>query len=304
MGQRLRIVTFNVFPPAYRVVAEWAARHGHRLVLLVTMPRADDDRYGVEHPDLASIAPEDQDVLVTTRLKGTAAPVIRALEPDLVISATFPRRIPPEVTSIPRYGALNVHPSLLPRWRGPNPQRAIYEGDDVIGVTLHRMDPEFDAGPILGRRAMERPPDMTAQDLLYLWLGLIGEVLEEGARRAVAGDPGDPQDHRLATYCAPFTDAERWLDWTEPARIVQRRAAALNVATPTARAWINGRPVQVLEVRALRLPAPEARPGTVLHWSGDVGTIRVADGAVSIRTRTMPVPPVMPAAGAERLSAV
>ncbi|HXM57790.1 MAG TPA: formyltransferase family protein [Candidatus Dormibacteraeota bacterium] len=283
MGKGLRIVTFNVFPPAYRLVAEWAARHGHQLVLLVTVPGNHDDRYGDAYPDLVTLVPSTQDVLVTTRLRRTGAPVIAALEPDLIVVATFPRRIPPEVTAIPRFGALNVHPTALPRGRGPNPQRAVYEGEPTVAVTLHRMDPEFDAGPILSQREVPRPADLTAPSLLQLWMDLSAVVLEEGVARAVAGETGEPQDHRLATYSPPFTEAERWLDWTEPALTLQRRAAALNVAAPTAMAEVDGRPAVVLDVRALRFPAPPVAPGTILRYSDDVVTVRVADGTVSVR---------------------
>lgn len=295
MGEKLRVVTFNVFQPAYGIVAEWAARHGHRLVLLVTVPGGGGDRYGDEVPGLAAVTPPGQDVLVTTRLRRTAAPVIEALAPDLIVSVTYPLRIPPEVAAIPRYGALNVHPSVLPRWRGPNPQRSIYEGDAMVGATLHRMDPEFDSGPMLSRHELPRPADMTARDLLHLWLELCATVLREGVERAVAGDPGEPQDHRVATYAAPFSEQERWLDWSEPALTVQRRAAALNVAAPTACAVVDGQPVEALEVRALRVSVPPGPPGTLLRRSGDVGTVRVADGAVSVRMRPMPAgaaPPV------------
>ena len=72
--------------------------------------------------------------------------MIAALAPDLIVSATYPHRIPPEVTAIPRYGAVNLHPSPLPRGRGPNPQRLIYEGDPIIGGTLHRMSPSSTPG--------------------------------------------------------------------------------------------------------------------------------------------------------------
>jgi methionyl-tRNA formyltransferase len=283
MGKGLRVVTFNVFPPAYRLVAEWAARHGHELVLLATVPGSHEDRYGDAYPDLPTLVPPTQDVLVTTRLRRTAAPVIAALEPDLIVVATFPRRIPAAVTTIPRFGALNVHPTALPRGRGPNPQRGVYEGEPTVGVTLHRLAPEFDTGRILSRREVARPADLTAPDLLRLWMDLSAAVLEEGVARAIAGEPGEPQDHRQATYSPPFTDEERWLDWTESALTLQRRTAALNVAAPTAMALIDGRPAVVLDLRALRMPVPPVRPGTVLRYSDDVVTVRVADGAVSVR---------------------
>jgi methionyl-tRNA formyltransferase len=280
MCEGLRIVTFNVFPPAYQLVADWAARHGHRLVLLITPPGRSGDRYGAEHSSLIDVVPAGQDILITNRLRRTAAPVIAALQPDLIVSATFPRRIPAEVTAIPRLGAVNVHPAPLPRGRGPNPVRLIYEGNLIAGAALHRISPEFDAGAILSRREQRLPDAVTPEIIFGAWLEMVAAVFDEGMRRAIAGEPGEPQDERLASYAAPFTDKEHWLTWDEPALTVQRRAAALNLMGPTARAWLDGTAVSVLDVRACPEAAPTAAPGTILDHTGDIVTIRVADSAV------------------------
>jgi methionyl-tRNA formyltransferase len=274
-----------VFPPIYRVVAAWAARHRHRLVLLVTVPGDHAGRYESEGPPLLDSLPGDQDVLVTSRMRRTAAPAISALRPDLIISASFPLRIPQEVTAIPRYGALNLHPSPLPRGRGPNPARGVYEGDPTIGCAVHRVEAEFDAGPILARRERPRPADLGAGDLVRHWLELAEAVLEDATRRAVAGEWGEPQDQGAATHWQAFTDQERWLDWGEDAATVQRRAAALNAIAPSARAMVDGRAVLVRDVRALPGLVASAAPGTVLDREGDLAVVSVGDGVVTVRTR-------------------
>jgi methionyl-tRNA formyltransferase len=166
---------------------------------------------------LVAALPQEQDVLVTTRTRQTAAPVIASLAPDLIVCASFPQRIPDEVTAIPRYGAVNYHPGPLPRGRGPNPQRLIYEGDQTATGTLHRIAPELDSGPILSQRTRRLPDALTRGDILGAWVDLFVEALDEGIARAVAGEPGDPQDEALATYVAPFTLKERLLCWDEPA---------------------------------------------------------------------------------------
>jgi methionyl-tRNA formyltransferase len=285
MGESLRVVSFNVFPPAYRVIAEWAARHRHQLVLLVTVPGHHARRYESENPSLLDVLPDGQDVLITDRMRRTAAPSIAALRPDLVIVASFPLRIPPEVTAIPRYGAINLHPSRLPRGRGPNPARGLYEGDPTIAYTAHRVEPDFDAGAILSHREVARPADLGAGDLVRQWLEMAPVVLEEATRRAVAGEWGVPQDQTAATYWPPFTEEERWLDWGEGAATVQRRAAALNAIGPTARALIDGRAVLVRDVRTLPGLVHRAAPGTVLDREGDLAVVGVGDGVVSVRTR-------------------
>lgn len=282
MPEPLRIVAFNVLPQAYQLVAGWAAAHGHRIVLVVTLPGGDDGRYGPAFQGLLAAVPPEQDVLVTTRLRKTATPVVAALAPDLIISATFPKRIPSGLVAVPRYSAVNLHPAPLPRGRGPNPLRLIYEGDLTLGAALHRVEPAFDAGAVLSLQTRRLPEDVTPELIMSTWGELLLAALEEGVPRAVAGEYGDVQDESQATYPLPFTGEERHLRWDEPARVIQRRAAALNVLGPTARAVIAGNEVLIRDVRARPGPAPDAIPGTVLARDGDTYTVRAADGAIDV----------------------
>ncbi len=132
----LRIVTFNVLPIAFGVTAQWVKQNGHQIVLLVTTPGPSTRRSPVYRQVINNAAPEI-DILVTTRLRKVALPLIRELAPDLIVSFSFPYRIPPEICAIPRLGAVNLHPTVLPAYRGPNPMRVIYEGHSVIGATMH-----------------------------------------------------------------------------------------------------------------------------------------------------------------------
>ncbi len=122
----LRVVTFNVLPVAYELVAKWAARHGHRIVLIVTTP-GPPARRSTSYRGVVAQAPPETDILITTRPRRVALPLIRALEPDLIISGSFPYRIPQEIVATARYGAMNTHPAPLPAYRGPNPTRLVYE---------------------------------------------------------------------------------------------------------------------------------------------------------------------------------
>jgi methionyl-tRNA formyltransferase len=282
MTESLRIVSFNVFPAAYEMVAGWAKSAGHQIVLLVTSPSPRGERYGAGHRELLAALPPRQDALVSSRLRRTVAPMIAALAPDLIISASFPHRIPPEITNIPRYGAVNLHPAPLPRGRGPNPLRLIYEGDTTAAGTLHRIVPEFDAGAILSKRERRLPDDLSSDTIMSAWFELLVEALDEGVPRAARGEPGEPQDETLATYAAPFTEDERWLRWDEPALAIQRRAAALNVLPPFAHAYIDGQPMRVSRVSARPGTAPAATPETVLSRTAETFIIRVADGTVEV----------------------
>ena len=269
-----------MFLPAYETVTAWATSRGHKIVLLVTLPGGGEGRYG-ENPGLASLVPPDQDVLVSRRMKTTVPAVVRSMEPDLIVSATFAKRIPPAVTEIPRYGALNYHPAPLPRGRGPNPQRLIYEGDQTTTVTLHRIAPEFDAGAILSQPSRPLPDAITPEIVLGYWITMLEEAFDEGVARAVAGDFGTPQDESRATYAAPFTPEEKILNWDEPALTIQRRATALNLVGPQALAEIDGQLVTVQDVHAVP-DAPRAVPGAVLERTGETRVVRVADTAVQM----------------------
>ncbi len=276
----LRIVTFNVLPFAYGLVARWAEENGHMIALVVTTP-GPSTRRTPSYSAVVAMAPPGVDVLITTRLRRVALPLIRELHPDLIVSFTFPYRLPPEITAIPRHGAVNLHPALLPAYRGPNVARPIYEGASEIGATLHWTEAEYDTGRILSQHAAPLPEEVTEETIRALWPPLMARALAEGTASAIAGDPGTPQDHARATYAAPFTEAEHWLDWAETQRTVQRKASALNFFGAPAKAWIAGMPHRVQRVD--RLPeASAASPGVVLDHTEDGFVVGVADGAVRV----------------------
>lgn len=196
MADGLRVVTFNVIPPAYALVADWAARHRHRLVLVVTPPGRQGERYGEGHRELIAAVPGNQDILVTTRVRRTAAPTIAALAPDRLVSANFPHRIAPEVPAIPRFGAVNLHPAPLPQGRGPAPQRLIYDGGLTVAGTLHRIEPEFEAGAILGQQTQSLPAEVTPVAILAAWGKVLAAALKVGVPQAIAGDPSQSRTRR------------------------------------------------------------------------------------------------------------
>ena len=208
----------NAFLPGYTLVAEWAERHGHEIALVVTPPIGASDRYDEQAQPFVLDLPKTTSVLVTGKLRSVAAPVIAGLAPDLVISAAFPRLIPAEILAIPRHGAVNLHPSALPSGRGPNPARLIYEGAATLGATLHRTEAEFDTGAILSQRERPLPDDLSGPAIFQAWMEMLREVLEEGAARSLAGEPGVPQDPARASEAPAFTADEAVLDLSEPFR--------------------------------------------------------------------------------------
>jgi methionyl-tRNA formyltransferase len=281
----LRVVAYCVLPGAYQVIADWARAGGHKLLLLVTTPGPSSRRSDMYRGILAA-APPLQEILITTRMQ-RAVPLIAALAPDLVVSFTFPYRIPPEVTRIPKYGAVNLHPAPLPAYRGPNPMRAMYDGAAELGATLHRTAEDFDTGPILSRVTCPMPEDPTRDSIFSAWFGTVRTAFAAGIARAVAGDAGEPQDEAGASYGAPFTEAEHWLDWNLPARLLQCRVAGLSMLGPVAKAYLDGQEFTVLSV--VRLPdAPPGVPGTTFAREGSDISVHVGDGALRVTVAGSP----------------
>lgn len=274
----LRIVTCNAMVMGYEIVAEWAEHRGHEIVLLVTTSAATAERYGASYLNLVEQAAPRHPVLVTSKLRA-AAPMIAAAQPDLLLSATFPHKLPVSVTSIPRLGAYNLHPTPLPQGRGPNPQRLVYEGADTVGATLHQTTAEFDAGAIFSRQEAPLPEDLTGQAIFGVWRRLASAALDEGMARALAGESGDPQDEALVSYGAPFTPDERWLNWDRPLLLLRKQVAVL---APAAFATLDGDPVAILTLNAEPMDVPNAPSGSVLDRTGREAVVRVQDGVVRV----------------------
>jgi methionyl-tRNA formyltransferase len=145
---------------------------------------------------------------------GTVAEMLAGYRPDLLLVFGFNWRLPREVLELPRLGVLNVHPSALPRYRGPSPVLwAIRNGDPFMGVTIHRMTGRIDAGPVLAQvDNIPIPDQVTAQDVWDLTKAAFPDLLSEALARVVRDDPGTPQDEHQATY-AGFPPPE-WYEVT------------------------------------------------------------------------------------------
>jgi methionyl-tRNA formyltransferase len=168
---------------------------------------------------------------------------VQSLEPDLLVVVAYGQIIPRSLLDIPRLGAVNVHASLLPRWRGAAPiARAILSGDRETGVTIMKMDEQLDHGPILAARAtpIGEREDAVALTTRLAQMGaeLLVETLENFEER-----PGAGQDHARATIAPKLTREEGELDWAIGAREIDRRVRALQpwpgVTLPTARGRVK-----------------------------------------------------------------
>jgi methionyl-tRNA formyltransferase len=200
---------------------------------------------------------------------------------DALIVVAYGMLLPPGLLKRPRYGCINVHTSLLPRWRGAAPiQRAIQAGDTETGVTIMQMDASLDTGPILAQMKCPVVPDETAASL--------GEKLSELGKTSLletldAITTGHlqpvPQDEELACYANKITKAEAELDWSQPAAVLERTVRAFNPA-PVARTSLNGYRLRVWKARSIE-SADKSAPGRVIK-ADSIG-IDVATGAGLLR---------------------
>ena len=183
---------------------------------------------------------------------------LRALNADLAVVAAYGLILPKPILEAPRHGCINVHASLLPRWRGAAPiQRAILAGDEVTGITLMQMDEGLDTGPMLARQTL----DIRGKN--------AGEVTEElanlGARMLVEWldnpSPPEPQPIAGATYASKIDKVETRIDWSQPAEPIERQVRAFS---PVPGAWFeaNGERLKLLEA-AVGHDA-SGKPGEVL----------------------------------------
>jgi methionyl-tRNA formyltransferase len=171
--------------------------------------------------------------LIFVRDKADLAGILRGLEPDLALCWGFSWKIPQEALDVPRHGIVNQHPALLPRHRGPIPLSwALREGDDVFGVTWHRMDAELDTGAILAQSSIpildeETTMFETGPRIVPAGLALLPEVFEKLA----AGDPGLPQGDEGASWGGMLGEDYATIDWsTQTAREIHNQVRAWNFA--------------------------------------------------------------------------
>lgn len=206
---------------------------------------------------------------------------LRAFEPDVLVTAAYGQLLPQTLLDIPRVGCVNVHASLLPRWRGAAPiQRAILAGDSVTGVTLMEMVLELDAGPML---AATEVPILDSDDLGTLHdklasagANLLAKLLPDYLAGRVTPKP---QPEQGITYAERIVRRDEWIDWNEPAVQTWRRIRALS-PWPGASTVADGKPLKIWRaVLADRLP--ELAPGTV-RTPGDRVLVACADGALEL----------------------
>ena len=234
-------------------------------------------------------------VLQPIKLRDAAAVAsLRELAPDLIVVVAYGQILPKEVLEIPRFGCINVHASLLPRYRGAAPiNKAVIDGETETGVTTMLMDVGLDTGDMLVKRATAIAPEETAGQLQNRLARLGRDAMEETLRRLCAGTlSAEPQDERLSSYAPMLKKEDGRIDWTQSAQAIHNQVRGLD-PWPGAYTTLEGEVLKIADTR------PELNdggaPGTVLS-AGPEG-VRIACGEGVLRVGTLQLP------GKKRLSA-
>jgi methionyl-tRNA formyltransferase len=273
---------------------------GHELAAVVTQPDREKGRGQALAPPPLKPAAERRGlpVLQFRRVREPQAQeALAALRPELQVVVAFGQILPRSVIDVAPRGTVNVHGSLLPRYRGAAPiQWAIASGETETGVTTMLIDEGLDTGPMLLRRSLAIGPEETAAELDPRLATLGAEVLVETVRGLADGTvTPQPQDHAAATHAPILKKEDGRIDWTRPASVTANRARGFT-PWPGAFAFHDGRLLKAIRVQPLAEGAADA-PGTVLAV-GKAG-VDVACGGGS-RLRLVEVQPesrkAMPAA--------
>jgi methionyl-tRNA formyltransferase len=265
--------------PAFALPSLQALGDHARVVGVVTQPDRPAGRgRSLAPPPVKLLATRlDIPVIQPARLREPQAMAqLRQWQPDVIVVAAFGQILRPEVLDLPSHGCINVHASLLPRWRGAAPiPAAILAGDPETGVTIMQMDPGMDTGAILTQGALPIHPQDTTQSLTERLAALGAGLLIETLPGYLAGHIRPvPQEESLATYAPKLTKASGALDFNRPAEHLARQVRAYTPWPGSFTAW-QGRPMKIL--RAHADPQPSPGPG-VPGVCGRQPALGAADG--------------------------
>ncbi|HEY9306949.1 MAG TPA: methionyl-tRNA formyltransferase [Microbacterium sp.] len=267
----MRLVFAGTPEPAVPSLRRLAAT-AHDVVAVVTRQDAPLGRKRVLTPSPVAAAAEELGfpVIRADRLDATVTAEIAALQPDLGVIVAYGGLVREPLLSTPAHGWINLHFSLLPRWRGAAPvQHALIAGDARTGASVFQLVPELDAGDVFGELAVDVPADATSGSLLSALAvdgaGLLAEVVDAIAAGSAVSRPqvGEP------TYASKLGDDDGRVRWDEPADAVLGRIRGVT-PEPGAHTTVGGARLKVLAVASAPADAPQLQPGALALHGGKI----------------------------------
>ncbi len=218
----------------------------------------------------------------------TFADQIRALSPDLIVTAAYGRILPADILAIPKLGSLNIHASLLPAYRGAAPiQRCLINGEIETGVTIMLMDEGMDTGDILAQRRVDIPEEMYADQLSRLLAQLGADLLPPTIDAFVSGQiKPQPQDHTLATTARMLKRETGRIIWDESARTIYNLIRG-TYPWPGAFTHCGKKRIKIHKARVCKDPdmissAADLEPGTICDCQGDAIRVACGEGVIDL----------------------
>mgnify|MGYP002585505098 CR=1 FL=1 len=227
---------------------------------------------------------------------GTALATVRELNPELIVVAAYGRILPEDILNTPKYGSINVHSSLLPKYRGAAPiQWAVLNGDAVTGVSTMYLDREMDTGDVIYTTQTSVGEFETAGELFDRLAVMGADLLVRTLRDIAAGTaPRTPQDHSQATYTRPLTRDDSPIDWDQNPRAIIKHICGLE-PWPVATAELGGQTFKIHAADYSERTTHKA-PGTIVAAGKDGVTVACAGGQ-TVRITQLQAP------GKKRMSA-
>jgi methionyl-tRNA formyltransferase len=259
---------------------------GHALVGVLTQP----DRPKGRGQQLAASAVKQAAqrhglaVLQPQSLKNEAARAeLAALRPDVLVVVAYGLILPQAVLDLPRLGCVNIHASLLPRWRGAAPiQRAILAGDAETGISIMLMDAGLDTGPVLLKRRLSIAENDTGGSLHDKLAALGAPALLEALEGLAAGTlRAEPQAAEGATYAEKLQKTEAAIDWSRDASAIGRQVRAFN-PWPVAETRLGGEQLRIFMAHAQDEGESGVAPGTVIAAQGEAIVVACGKGALRV----------------------
>ncbi|MBU1265257.1 MAG: methionyl-tRNA formyltransferase [Gammaproteobacteria bacterium] len=281
-------ILFAGTPPFAAAALDALAEAGHDIVLVLTQPDRPAGRGMKLTPSAVKQAAQARGLPLyqpASLRTPEAQAELAVVDADVMVVAAYGLILPQPVLDLPCFGCLNIHASLLPRWRGAAPiQRAILAGDTETGITIMQMDAGLDTGAMLAKTVVPIGETDTAASL-------HDTLAAAGAKAIVAALANYPalvpqaQDDTLATYAAKLTKEEAKLDWRQPAEVLARAVRAYNPA-PGAWTLLDGATLKVWSAQVVAGPDADllrAEPGEVPHTEADRLVVACGSGALALQ---------------------
>lgn len=263
-------------PDFSRTIAQALKDNGFDIVAVVTQPDKRSGRGNKMHFPPVKTWAEENNIPVYQPIKARDPEfiaIMREIAPELVVTAAIGQIIPKDILDMPKYGCINIHASLLPKYRGASPiQQALFDGEDTTGITVMYMSENIDDGDIILTKTVSISSDDNAGTLFEKLAQTGADAIADLAQLFEHGKPtAVPQEHALATYCKKIDKERGNIDWSQSPDGITNTVRAMT-PSPGAYSFLNNKRIKIVKVKP-RFESHKSAFGTVI---ADKNTLSVA----------------------------